>query len=72
MFGTVRNGGLYSESEYVGKTIAEATTYAESGGFIVRITETDGQSIMVDALDVKSNRLNFRVKNNIVIGVYGG
>ena len=68
----LRNNGLFSPDEYKGKTIDEATKYAEEGGFIVRITETDGQSIMVDALDIKANRLNFRVRDGFVIDAYGG
>lgn len=72
MFDRVRNGGMISESEYKGKTIDEATKYAEEGGFVVRIIETDGQSIMVDMLDINANRLNFRVRDGFVIGVNAG
>ena len=72
MFNRVRNGGMFSESEYNGKTIDEATKYAQEGGFVVRITETDGRSIMVDMLDINANRLNFRVKDGFIIGVYAG
>ncbi len=68
----LRNNGMFSPNEYKGKTIDEATKYAEEGGFLVRITETDGQSIMVDALDIKANRLNFRVRDGFVIDAYGG
>jgi hypothetical protein len=68
----LRNNGMFSPNEYKGKTIDEATKYAGEGGFIVRITETDGQSIMVDALDIKANRLNFRVRDGFVIDAYGG
>ena len=68
----VRNNGMFSESEYKGKTIDESTKYAEEGGFVVRVIETDGQSIMVDMMDINANRLNFRVRDGFVIGVYGG
>lgn len=68
----IRNNGMFSEYEYKGKTLQEATKYAEEGGFVVRVTETDGNSIMVDMLDIKANRLNFRVRDGFVIGVYGG
>ena len=68
----LRNNGLFSPDEYKGKTIEEATKYAEEGGFVVIITETDGKPIMVDALDVKANRLNFRVRGGFVIDTYGG
>jgi hypothetical protein len=72
MFNRVRNNGMFSEEEYKGKTIEEATKYAEDGGFVVRVTETNGQSIMVDMLDINANRLNFRVRGEFVIGVYAG
>lgn len=72
MFNRVRNGGMFSEDEYNGKTIDEATKYAKDGGFDVRITETNGQSIMVDMMDINANRLNFRVRDEYVIGVYAG
>lgn len=72
MFNRVRNGGMFSESEYIGKTIDEATEYAKSGGFAVRVTERDGESIMVDLMDINADRLNFRIRDEFVIGVYGG
>jgi hypothetical protein len=39
--------------------------------YIHRIVEEDGRSLIVDA-DVKSNRVNLRVRNNMIIGVYTG
>jgi hypothetical protein len=72
MSNRIRNGGMYSNDEYIGKTLEEASEHAESGGFIVRITESNGQSIMTDMLDIKANRLNFRLKDGFVIDVYGG
>ena len=72
MFNRVRNNGMFSEKEYKGKTIEEATKYAEDGGFIVRVTETNGLSIMTDMLDINANRLNFRVRDGFVVDVYGG
>ncbi len=67
----LRNGGIITKQEYVGKTLEEATTFATEGGFIVRVVEKDGNSFMLEH-DAKSNRLNFRLRNNIVIDVYGG
>lgn len=67
----LRNGGIISEREYTGKTLEEAKKYAEEGGFIVRIVENDGVSKMLD-MSVKANRINFRVRQGMVIGVYGG
>jgi len=67
----LRNGGIISVNEYAGKTIEDATKYANDGGFTTRITEENGKAYMVTA-DFKTNRLNFRVKDGIVIDVYGG
>ena len=67
----LRNNGIITEKEYKGKTLEEATKFAEDGGFVVRIVEKDGQSFML-TMDVKTNRLNFRVYNGIVTDVYTG
>ena len=71
MGNNLRNLGMFSESDYKGKTIDEATKYAESGGFVVRIVEKDGHHFMLD-MDVKANRINFRVRNDIVTAAFGG
>mgnify|MGYP006351114929 FL=1 len=55
----------------MGKTLQEAIKYANDGGFTTRITEENGKAYMVTA-DFKTNRLNFRVRDGIVIDVYGG
>ena len=39
----LRNHGMIRQGEYEGKTIDEATQYAQDGGFTVRITEENGQ-----------------------------
>jgi len=67
----LRNGGIITVNEYAGKTIEEAIKYANDGGFTTRIVEENGKAYMVTA-DFKTNRLNFRVRNSIVIDVYGG
>ena len=67
----LRNGGIITVSEYAGKTLKEAIQYANDGGFTTRITEENGRALMVTA-DFKTNRLNFRVNDGIVIDVYGG
>jgi hypothetical protein len=67
----LRNNGIITKNEYVGKTYTEARKYAEDGGFITRIIEENGKTFMVE-LDVNQRRVNFRVNNNIVIDVYGG
>ena len=67
----IKNFGIVTESDYVGLTLQKAEELAKHNGFTYRITELDGTSLMVTA-DYKSNRLNFRVKKNIIIGVYPG
>lgn len=67
----LRNNGIISESEYKGKTLEEATKYAESGGFIIRIVEENGIPKMLD-MSVKDNRINFRVNGGIVTAAFGG
>lgn len=67
----LRNGGIITKGEYEGKTLDEATKYAEEGGFIVRVVEVDGKSLMITA-DNKTNRINFRVKNGYISDAFGG
>ena len=67
----LRNFGVFSESEYKGKTLQEATKYAEEGGFVVRIVEQDGDVKMLD-MSVRADRLNFRVRGGFVTTVFGG
>lgn len=67
----LRNFGLFSEDEYKGKTLEEATKYAEEGGFVVRIVEQEGDVKMLD-MSVRADRLNFRVRGGFVTTVFGG
>lgn len=67
----LRNNGIITHRDYVGKTLEEATQFAKSGGFEVRIVERDGNSFML-TMDYKNNRINFRVKGDIVTDVFGG
>jgi len=67
----LRNFGVFSESEYKGKTLQEATKYAEDGGFVVRIVEEEGDVKMLD-MSVRADRLNFRVRGGFVTAVFGG
>jgi hypothetical protein len=67
----LRNNGIITHRDYIGKSLTEATEYAKSGGFEVRIVEKDGQSFMM-TMDYKNNRINFRVKGDIVTDVFGG
>jgi hypothetical protein len=67
----LRDGGIITEREYLGKTLDEAKKYAEDGGFQVRVVENDGKSFMITA-DVKGDRINFVVRNGVIAAAYGG
>jgi len=60
-----------TEKEWIGLTIAEAIEKAKSINYTHRIVEEDGNS-MILPYDNQSNRVNFRVRNNLIIGVYTG
>ena len=60
-----------TEKEWIGLSLNEANQRAESIGYTTRIVEENGNSYMVTA-DFKSNRLNLRVRDNIIIGLYTG
>jgi hypothetical protein len=60
-----------TESQWKGLTLDEAIKKAESIGYIHRIVERDGRHMMLD-MDAKSNRVNFRVKDDYIIAVYTG
>jgi hypothetical protein len=63
--------GLITESEWKGKTLQEAVSYAKIKGFTHRIVEEDGVSKMIDPTP-KNNRVNLRVRNGVIIGAYPG
>jgi hypothetical protein len=67
----LRNFGVFSESEYKGRTLEDATKWAEEGGFIVRIAEQDGDVKML-YMSFRGDRLNFRVIGGFVTAVFGG
>ena len=67
----LRDNGIITERQYIGKTIDEATKYAEEGGFEVRVVEVDGQAKML-TMDAKSNRINFRVSGGFITAAFGG
>jgi phosphosulfolactate synthase (CoM biosynthesis protein A) len=67
----LRDNGIITEKEYVGKTMDEAKKYAEEGGFEVRIVEQNGIALMLD-MSTKSNRINFRVRDGYVTAAFGG
>ena len=63
--------GLITEQEWKGLTLKEAIDKANIKGFTYRIVEENGKSLMVGA-EPKNNRLNFRVSDNVIIGVFPG
>ena len=67
----LRNNGIIRQGEYEGKTLEEATKYANDGGYNVRIVEENGNSFML-TMDINANRINFRIKSGFVIEAYGG
>ena len=67
----LRNNGIIRQGEYEGMTLDEAVVYAEQGGFTTRVTEKDGNSFML-TMDYRTDRINFRVRNDIIIDAYGG
>ena len=67
----MRNNGIITESEYKGKSLEDAKKYAEEGGFITRIVEQNGVSLMLD-MSAVSNRINFRVRDGFVTAAFGG
>jgi hypothetical protein len=52
-------------SDYFNKTLEEAINKAKENELIYRITKQDGNRFLV-TMDIKFNRLNFTVENNIV------
>jgi hypothetical protein len=66
-----RPTGMITERDYIGKSLEEATKDAGKRGFVVRIVENNGNSVMLD-MSVKGDRINFRVSNNIVTAAFGG
>lgn len=67
----LRNNGIITKSDYIGKKLEEAKKYAETGGYNIRIVEENGISKMLD-MSVDQNRINFRISNGIVTDVFGG
>ncbi len=60
-----------TEKEWLGLELKDAITRSENIGYIYRIVEENGVSLMMTQ-DFKSNRVNLRLSNNKVIGLYTG
>lgn len=63
--------GMITEREYLGKTLEEATEKATGAGLVVRIVEKDGDHMMLD-MSNRGDRINFRIRNNIITAAFGG
>ena len=60
-----------TEKEWVGLSLKDGIEKAERIGYTYRIVEENGQAKMLE-YNNKSNRVNFRLSNNTIIGVYPG
>ena len=60
-----------TEKEWIGLSLKEAISKAESIGYIHRIVERDGKHMMLD-MSAKSNRVNFRVDGDYITALYTG
>jgi hypothetical protein len=65
----LRNDGLITNEEYVGKTREEATQYAIEGNFYVRIIEVDGVTHTFENTATSGNTLLFKISEGIVTNV---
>lgn len=65
----LRNDGIITDEEYVGKPTAEAIQYAIEGGFYCRIIEKDGNEILHDDPSSSGNTLLFSTQNDVVTKV---
>lgn len=66
-----KNFGIVGANEYKGMTLEEATKIAEANGFVTRVVEVDGNSLML-TMELRNNRINFRVRGGIIIEAYPG
>lgn len=60
-----------TEKEWIGLDLNDAINKAKSIDYIYRIVEKDGESFIL-TMDFLSNRVNLRLRDNKVIGVYTG
>ena len=60
-----------SESEWTGLSLQDAIKKAEGIGYTWRIVEENGNAKMLE-YNVRSNRVNLRLRDNFVVGVYTG
>lgn len=63
--------GLVTSSHYEGLTLEQANEKAMQNGLRPRIVEVDGKSLML-TMELAFNRVNFRVRNGLVIEAWAG
>lgn len=63
--------GMVTSKDYEGLEIEKAKEKALQNGLNSRIVEVDGKSLML-TMEVKSYRVNFRVRDGLVIEAYAG
>jgi hypothetical protein len=63
--------GMVTSSHYEGLSVEQATEKAIIYGLKPRVVEIDGKPLML-TMELVSNRVNFRVRNGVVIEAYAG
>lgn len=63
--------GVINPKEYIGLILEEAEEVAKTNGFSTRIVEMNGTALFV-TMELRNNRLNFRVSDNKITDVYPG
>lgn len=55
----------------INKAVEDANSMANFAGYTIRVVERDGEKLL-QTMDLKFNRINVRVKNNIIFDVSFG
>lgn len=63
--------GMVTSRDYEGLTLEQALKKAIANGLTPRVVEENGKSFML-TMDLKTNRVNFRVANDRIIEAYAG
>jgi len=63
--------GMVTSSHYVGLTLEQAKEKAVMYGLNPRVVEVDGKPLML-TMELVNNRVNFRIRNGVVIEAYAG
>jgi hypothetical protein len=63
--------GMVTSSHYEGLSLEQASEKARLNGLTPRVVEVDGKSLML-TMELVNNRVNFRVRNEVVIEAWAG